>query len=195
MAISARESFEGRVTVTLDQRFSFDQEVTIAPWSEGKVMVPVSAGGPGLHLCEVKLPPDALDYDNHFRLTLPVQEKEEVLIVTDGPSDSRSGAFFLRTALNPFENEGGSLLPRSNRLQRVDSEPARRGAQGVLHAAEPAQCAGWRGGGQVPVRGRGGGVFSGRPGGRRRTWRNWRGRLVRARCRCACPSGGAPRTS
>ncbi|MGO8678983.1 MAG: BatA domain-containing protein [Limisphaerales bacterium] len=106
------ESFEGRVTVTLDQRFSFDQEVTIAPWSEGKVMVPVSAGGPGLHLCEVKLPPDALDYDNHFRLTLPVQEKEEVLIVTDGPSDSRSGAFFLRTALNPFENEGGSLLPR-----------------------------------------------------------------------------------
>jgi len=106
------ESFGGRVTVTLDGRFSLDQEVSIAPWSEAKVMVPVSAGGPGLHLCEVKLPPDALEYDNHFYLALAVQEKEEVLIVTDGPSDSKSGAFFLKTALNPFENEAGSLLPR-----------------------------------------------------------------------------------
>lgn len=106
------ESFAGRVTVTLDQRFSMDQEVSIAPWSEAKVMVPVSAGGPGLHLCEVKLPPDALEYDNHFCLALAVQEKEEVLVVTDGPSDSKSGAFFLKTALNPFEDEAGSLLPR-----------------------------------------------------------------------------------
>ena len=106
------EAFGGRVTVTLDGRFSVDQEVSIAPWSEAKVMVPASAGGPGLHLCEVKLPPDALEYDNHFYLALAVQEKEEVLIVTDGPTDSKSGAFFLKTALNPFENEAGSLLPR-----------------------------------------------------------------------------------
>jgi hypothetical protein len=108
----SEESFAGRVTVTLDGRFSLDQEASIAPWSEAKVMVPVSAGGPGVHLCEVNLPPDALEYDNHFCLALAVQEKEEVLIVTDGPSDPRSGAFFLKTALNPFENEAGSLLPR-----------------------------------------------------------------------------------
>ncbi|MGA2864094.1 MAG: BatA domain-containing protein [Verrucomicrobiota bacterium] len=106
------EAFGGRLTVTLDQRFSFDQEVSIAPWSEGKVLVPVSAGGPGVHLCEVKLPPDALEYDNHFCLALAVQEKEEVLIVTDGPGDPKSGAYFLKTALNPFEGEAGSLLPR-----------------------------------------------------------------------------------
>lgn len=108
----AREAFAGRVTVAVDQRYTFDQEVSIAPWSEGKVVVPVSAGGPGVHLCEVRLPSDALEQDNHFRLTLAVQEKEEVLIVTDGPSDQKSGAFFLKTALNPFENEAGSLLPR-----------------------------------------------------------------------------------
>jgi len=106
------ESFAGPVTVTLDRQLSLDQEVAIAPWSEAKVMVPVPVGGPGVHLCEVKLPPDALDYDNHFCLALAVQEKEEVLIVTDGPSDPKSGAFFLKTALNPFENEAGSLLPR-----------------------------------------------------------------------------------
>jgi hypothetical protein len=106
------DPFTGRLTVTLDQRYSFDQEVSIAPWSEGKVTVPVTPGGPGLHLCEVKLPPDALEYDNRFCLALAVQEKEEVLIVTDGPGDPKSGAYFLKTALNPFEREAGSLLPR-----------------------------------------------------------------------------------
>jgi hypothetical protein len=108
----SHDAFEGRVTVTVDRRFSFDQEVSVAPWSEGRVTVPVSAGGSGVHLCEVRLPDDALDCDNHFHLTLAVREKEEVLIVTDGPNDQKSGSFFLKTALNPFENEAGSLLPR-----------------------------------------------------------------------------------
>ncbi|MBE0540909.1 MAG: BatA and WFA domain-containing protein [Verrucomicrobia bacterium] len=108
----SREPFNGNITVTVDQRYTFDQEISIAPWSEGRATVRVPAGGPGLHLCEVRLPSDALEHDNHFRLTLAVQEKEEVLIVSDGPNDTRSGAFFLRTALNPFENDTGSLLPR-----------------------------------------------------------------------------------
>jgi len=106
------EPFTGRLAVTVDQKFSFDQQVSIAPWSEGKAMVPVTPGGPGIHLCEVRLPPDALEYDNRFCLSLAVQDKEEVLVATDGPADPRSGAFFLKTALNPYENEAGSLLPR-----------------------------------------------------------------------------------
>ncbi len=108
----AAEPFNGRVTATLDQRFSFDQEVAIAPWSQEKVTVPVSVGGPGVHQCEVRLPSDALEYDNHFFLTLAVQEKEEVLIVTDEPDGRKSGAYYLKTALNPFANDAGSLLPR-----------------------------------------------------------------------------------
>ena len=108
----SQQPFHDRVTVTLDNKYSFDQDVSMAPWSEGKITVPVSVGGPGVHLCEVRLPPDALEYDNHFFLTLAVQEKEEVLIVTDRAEDRRSGAYYLKTALNPFENEAGSLLPR-----------------------------------------------------------------------------------
>jgi len=108
----SQEPFNDRVTATLDKQFSFDQEVSIAPWSEEKITVPVSVGAPGVHQCEVRLPPDALECDNHFFLTLAVQEKEEVLIVTDGADDRRSGAYYLKTALNPFENEAGSLLPR-----------------------------------------------------------------------------------
>ena len=108
----SREPFRGRVTVTLDKKFSFDQEISLAPWSEEKVTLPVAVGGPGTHLCEVRLPPDALEYDNHFFLTLSVLEKEEVLIVTDAAEDRRNSAYFLKTALNPFANEAGSLLPR-----------------------------------------------------------------------------------
>jgi hypothetical protein len=106
------EAFDGRVTVTLDKQFTFDREVSAAPWSEEKITVPVSVGGPGAHLCEVRLPADALEYDNHFFLTLSVLEKQEVLIVSDGADDRRSGAYYLKTALNPFEHEAGSLLPR-----------------------------------------------------------------------------------
>ena len=117
------EPFAGRVTVTLDKKFSFDREVSAAPWSEEKVTVPVSVGEPGVHLCEVRLPPDALEYDNHFYLTLSVLEKEEVLIVTDAPDDRRNGAYFLKTALNPFANEAGSLLPRI--ISSAELTPAR----------------------------------------------------------------------
>ena len=105
------DSFNDRVTVTLDNQYSFDQDVSIAPWSQEKISVPVAVGGPGAHECEVSLPPDALEYDNHFYLTLPVEEKEEVLIVSDAADQERSGAYYLKTALNPFPNDAGSLLP------------------------------------------------------------------------------------
>jgi len=106
------EAFDDRVTVTVDKRYTIEQEVTIEPWSQEKMRVPVPVGGPGAHLCEVRLPPDALDCDNHYYLTLTVQEKEEVPIITDTTPDEKSAAFFLKTALNPYENEAGSLLPR-----------------------------------------------------------------------------------
>jgi len=105
-------AFRDRVTVTLDKRFGGDQAVSIGAWSQEKVTIPVTVGAPGVHECEVDLPPDALDYDNHFFLTLNVQDKEEVPIVTDAPDDVKSGAYYIKTALNPFENNGGSLLPR-----------------------------------------------------------------------------------
>ena len=61
----------------------------------------------------MRLPPDALEYDNHFFLTLSALEKEEVLIVTDSAEDRRNSAYFLKTALNPFTKEAGSLDRKS----------------------------------------------------------------------------------
>jgi hypothetical protein len=108
----AAAPFAGRVTVTLDKKFSFDQELSLAPWSEEKITVPISVGGRGTHLCEVHLPQDSLEYDNRFVLTLSVLEKEEVPIVTEGADERRGGAYFLKAALNPFANDAGSLLPQ-----------------------------------------------------------------------------------
>jgi hypothetical protein len=108
----AADLFAGRITVTVDGKFNFDQEISIAPWSEGKITVPVSIGGPGIHRVEARLPDDALEYDNHFVLTLSALEKEEVLIVADGADDRKTGAYYLKTALNPYKDDAGSLLPR-----------------------------------------------------------------------------------
>jgi hypothetical protein len=106
------QPFQDRVTVNVDKQLGFDQDVFIAPWSVGKVTVPVPVGAPGTHLCEVLLPKDALEMDNRFCLTLPVLEKEEVLIVSDEPPDKKGVAFFLKTALNPYEDLRGSLFPK-----------------------------------------------------------------------------------
>jgi hypothetical protein len=100
--------------IVLDSRASFEKEVNVAPWSTTKVTVPVPAGGPGLHLCDLSLPPDSLNADNHAFLTLPVVEKEGVLIVADAPDPDKDAVLYLRTAFNPYENLAGSLLPEQS---------------------------------------------------------------------------------
>ena len=97
--------------VVVDARSSFEREVSVPPWSTAKVTIPVPSGGPGLHLCEISLPPDSLTADDHFFITLPVVEKEGILIVTDTADAGKDAVLFLRTALNPYENFAGSLLP------------------------------------------------------------------------------------
>jgi hypothetical protein len=107
----AEQPFQDRVTVVLDGRLSFDQDVFIGPWSSGRFAVPVPVGTPGIHRCEVRLPDDALEHDNRYYLTLPTLEKEEVLIVSDEPAEAKGSAYFLKMALNPFDDLRGSLLP------------------------------------------------------------------------------------
>jgi hypothetical protein len=108
------------VKVLLDARVSFEKEVSVAPWSSGHVTLPVPPGGPGLHWCEVSLAPDALPQDDRFVLTVPVMEKEGILIVSDTPEPEKDTLLFLKTALNPYENLAGSLLPQHVRIGAMD---------------------------------------------------------------------------
>ena len=97
--------------VVLDGRTSFEKEVAVAPWSTAKVTLPVPPGGPGLHQCEISLPPDDLALDDRHFLTIPVMEKEGILIVSDAPDPKKDATLFLQTALNPYDDLAGSLLP------------------------------------------------------------------------------------
>jgi hypothetical protein len=106
------QPLQERLTAVLDQRANFEKEVFISPWSVGKVTLPVTPGAPGMHLCEIRLPPDGLEQDDRFHLSLPVMEKEEVLIVSDDPHPDKDAVYFLKTALNPYDKLQGSLLPR-----------------------------------------------------------------------------------
>jgi Aerotolerance regulator N-terminal len=99
------------VKVVLDGRTSFEKEVSAPPWSTARITLPVPPGGPGLHQCEISLPPDDLPQDDHFFLTIPVVEKEGILIVSDTPEPERDAVHFLKTALNPYEGQAGSLRP------------------------------------------------------------------------------------
>jgi len=107
--------------VQVDGRSTFEKDISVAPWSAAKVTLPVPAGAPGLHLCEISLPPDDLAEDDTFRLTIPVLEKEGVLIVSDAPNPDKGAVLYLKTALNPYENLAGSILPEQIRASQIDS--------------------------------------------------------------------------
>jgi hypothetical protein len=105
------ETMQEPLKVVLDGRTSFEKEVSVAPWSTARVDLPVAPGAPGLHECEISIAPDDLSFDDRYYLTIPVLEKEGILIVSDAGNADRDAGLFLKTALNPYENLGGSLLP------------------------------------------------------------------------------------
>lgn len=106
------EPFNGVLTARIDRRHQVEQSVVVAPWSSARVTVQVPAGSPGLHLCDLSLPPDNLAADDSWVLVLPVAEKEEILTVSAQPDAARPPVRFLHAALNPFPGQAGSLLPR-----------------------------------------------------------------------------------
>jgi len=100
------------ITVRVDQRHQVQQPVSAGPWSSVRVTVPVPVTSPGLHLCEITLPPDNLAADNRWSLVLPVVEKEEIVTLSADGDASHSPVSFLHAALNPYAQQAGSLLPR-----------------------------------------------------------------------------------
>jgi hypothetical protein len=117
----AEHPLEAPLKVVMDNAASFEKAVSVAPWSTEKISVPVIPGGEGNHLCEISLPEDNLPQDDHHFVVLPVSEKEEVLVISDDPDPTNGGAYFLQTALDPYENSKGSLLPRLMRSTEIST--------------------------------------------------------------------------
>ncbi len=116
------EPFTGNVTVRVDRRHRVEQPVVVAPWSSARVTVNVPAGSPGLHLCDIELPPDRLAADDSWVIVLPVAEKEEIVTVSARPDPALPPVRYLHAALNPFPGQAGSLLPRH--VNATDLAPA-----------------------------------------------------------------------
>ncbi len=105
------QPLDDTLTVRVDQRTEIQQQVAANPWSSAKVTVAVPATSPGLHICEVTLPPDNLALDDKWTLTLPVLEKEEIVTISENPDPAQDPVKFLHAALNPYPNQAGSLIP------------------------------------------------------------------------------------
>ena len=118
----AGQTLEKPLKIVMDHQAAYEKEISVPPWSTAKITVPVIAGGPGLHQCELTLPEDNLPQDDHRFLVLSVMEKEEVLVISDAADSLKSGAYFLQTALDPYENHQGSLLPKLMRSGEVSPE-------------------------------------------------------------------------
>ncbi|AHF93035.1 membrane protein [Opitutaceae bacterium TAV5] len=109
------------LTIRIDNNQLLQHEVEAAPWSSARVSVPVPATSPGLHLCEVSLPPDALAADDRHVVTLSVLEKEEILTLSANADPAADPVRFLHAALNPWPGQAGSLLPRHHDTFSLDA--------------------------------------------------------------------------
>ena len=107
--------------VVIDARTSFEKEISVAPWSVARITLPVPPGSPGLHLCELSLAPDDLPEDDRHFISVPVLDKEGILIVADAAEAQQDSVRYLATALNPYEKQAGSLLPERIRVGELNS--------------------------------------------------------------------------
>jgi len=96
----------------VDRTNAVDTQFSCPAWSQTTLNLTLKAPPPGNHTIELRLPPDDLVEDNTFCLTLPVLDKEEVVIVTDRLQVETGAPHFVRTAVNPYQDLEGSLLPR-----------------------------------------------------------------------------------
>ncbi len=111
-----------KVKVIIDQEQGYEKEFQAAPWQVAKVILNVPAGLPGLRRGQVQISSDVLTADDRFFFTLPVQEKEEVLVISDQAETKHDAVRFLKTALNPYDQMAGSLLPRQIASKQITAE-------------------------------------------------------------------------
>ena len=105
-------AFKDRLEIRIDEKESLFYEVEVAPWSKSKVHVNIPLHRQGIHQVVALLSPDSLPADNKFFFTLNARDKEEVLIVSDVEPALGRANHLITSALNPYKNQSGALLPR-----------------------------------------------------------------------------------
>jgi hypothetical protein len=111
------------VQLLLDGRPAAEQSIYVAPDSIATAKIPLALPLAGKHLLEAQIPSDALQADDKLFAVLEIDEKEEILLLTQIDYDTRSGVDYLEAALNPFFGSAGSINPRrihANELIEAD---------------------------------------------------------------------------
>lgn len=108
----SNSAYEDRLEVSVNGGNEYYQDFKASPWSimGTKISVPVHATG--IHEVKLSIKADDLPQDNSFYISLKALDKEEVLILTDEEDDPTQANFFLSSALNPYSENKGSLMPR-----------------------------------------------------------------------------------
>lgn len=107
------------VQLLLDGRPTAEQSIYVAPHSIAKVKIPLALPEAGKHLLEAKIEHDALKADDNLFAVLEINEKQEILLLSQIDSETNSGVDYLEAALNPFFGSVGSIRPRRINAQAL----------------------------------------------------------------------------
>ena len=113
LANYSEEKYEDRLEVSVNNNNEFYQDFKIAPWSVISTKVTIPVPSKGIHELKMSIKEDDLPHDNSFYISLNALDKEEVLIVTDEEESPTEANFFLSSALNPYTEGKGALMPRT----------------------------------------------------------------------------------
>ena len=123
------------VEAIVDGQFSVSGETRVEAWATARMSLEFSApASDGYHTVDVFSPGDALPADNHRYLRFEVRQREEVLVLSDQEAE-QSGALFITTALDPFEDRQGSFAPRPLPLSALGAGQLAAASKVVLTGA------------------------------------------------------------
>ncbi|MEN9361551.1 MAG: hypothetical protein RL095_3086 [Verrucomicrobiota bacterium] len=150
------QSFSSTLRIQAGQE-NLSLQVELAPWSSRTLRAQIPLRQAGLMAVSASLPKDDLPGDDSFHGILQVSDREEVVLITDEGDSLPSPGFFLKAAIDPFEQERGGfrvsvcdsrnlnsatlartqriilsgLAPLGDKQMRILSEALQRGA-GIL---------------------------------------------------------------